>query len=292
MLLPPSSSAPQPFTPSSTDLARDLELGPPPLPGTQAKAEGTQAKAEESSRARLVSQAGPSRPVPRSDVAATGWGTAQPNRSPKGGPPPLPPGGGPPPLPSKAKKPRPAHLLLAELEARSQRETPSQDLSLDMPALEIARARVQKPEVPKARRGPSDGAIRTVAALIVALGFFAVYWSTQSEPEPEVKVDAALQAEADRRRQAIELLEKGHILAVEGPERADQAIAAYEQALALVPDLASAEKGLAVAFAAKDQDDVAVQHYRRYLELAPAADDADQVKAIIREYERARRRKR
>jgi len=290
MLLPPSSSAPQPVG----ELAHDLELTPPPLhpsngaPTPAAPGPPSGADREAKAKKRLKSRAGPARPVPATDIAATGWGTAQPHAPRADAPPPLP--DAPPPLPSAPARPRPAHLLLAELEAKKAETTPSEDLSRDMPAAEIALADVQKPEVPRAKRGPSDRAIRFAALFVIAVGIVAVVWTTTSEPGPAVKVDAALENEARRRRQAMTSLERGHALALKGPEQADAAIAAYERALELVPDLASAEKGLAIAHAAKDRDDVAVAHYRRYLELAPDADDADEVQKIIRDWERAQRR--
>ena len=204
----------------------------------------------------------------------------------------------PPPLPfaqeirsassAPEKRARPAHLLLAELEAkRADEGPPSVDLSRDMPAAEIAKAKIDRPEVPKAKRGPSDRAIRAVAGLIIAAGIFGVYWTTQQEPEPEVRVDAALQAEVERRRKAVEALERGHALVLQGPEKADAAIAAYSEALELDPELASAERGLGISHAAMERDAKAVEHYRRYLELEPDADDADEVRKIIAAYEKA-----
>jgi hypothetical protein len=286
MLLPPASGAPTPFDAAS--LAADLNLTPPPLPGPGA-GPGS------SGRTRTVSTSGPARPVRGGvdDTAATGWGVASPpgwsGHTPT--PPPLPSGdaAGPPPLPAE-KTARPAHLLLAELEAKRAKEGPrSEDLSRDMPAAEIANAEIEKPAVPKAKRGPSDRAIRMVAGLVTAAGIFAVYWSTQQEPEPVLKVDAALKAEVERRRKAVEALERGHSLVLQGPEQADAAIAAYREALELDPDLASAERGLGISHAAKEQDRKAVEHYRRYLELEPDAEDADEVKAIIAAYEKATR---
>lgn len=285
MLLPPDSGRPSPFNPA--DLAADLDLAPPPLPPGGA----SEARDAASPRPRVISSAGPARPVPGTgrggDTAVTGWGAA-------------PPTGGwgdaavPPPLPPRKKKAKPAHLLLAELEAKraAEEKRVSEDLSLDMPAAEIARAKVAKPAVPTARRGPSDRTIRTIAGLVVAAGIFGVYYTAQLEPEPEIEVDAALQAEVERRRKAVEALQQGHDLVVQGPKKADAAIAAYTKALELEPGLAAAERGLGISYAAKEQDARAVRHYRRYLELEPDADDADEVKAIISAYEKAKRRQR
>jgi hypothetical protein len=284
--LPPASSAPTPFDAAS--LAADLNLTPPPLPGPAAGRGSSRRAAPDQPRGSAQSATGASA---RGDTAATGWGAAAPPpwSDDEATPPPLPPTNGVGPgAPAPAKSARPAHLLLAELEARRAEEgPPSVDLSRDMPAAEIAKAKIERPEVPKAKRGPSDRAIRTVAGLIIAAGIFGVYWTTQQEPEPDVRVDAALQAEVERRRKAVEALERGHALVLQGPEKADAAIAAYSEALELDPELASAERGLGISHAAKERDAKAVEHYRRYLELEPDADDADEVKKIIAAYERA-----
>lgn len=299
MLLPPAASEPKPF--DVAEVAKDLELTPPPLHGAHGDEGGNGSNPRPAPSAagppeRLASQAGPARPVRRADVAATGWGAAQPGPAggfePESTPPPLPATEAPPPLPPRRSKTRPAHLLLAELEAKRGEAMPSQDLSADMPSAEIAQAQVEKPAVPKATRGPSDRLIRGIAALVVTGGIFAVYWNTQSEPEPEVEVDAALVSEVERRRRAVEALETGHALVLQGPDKADAAIAAYQKALELAPDLASAERGLGISYAAKDQEAQAVEHYRRYLELDPKAGDAGEVKKIIADYERAQRRAR
>jgi LysM repeat protein len=62
----------------------------------------------------------------------------------------------------------------------------------------------------------------------------------------------------------------------------DAAISDYENALAANPKLAGAHYELGIIYADKKTDSVgAIFHFRRYLELAPASDKTDQVKALI-----------
>ncbi|HEY0258125.1 MAG TPA: hypothetical protein VGC39_11825, partial [Candidatus Methylacidiphilales bacterium] len=62
----------------------------------------------------------------------------------------------------------------------------------------------------------------------------------------------------------------------------DAAIADYENALAANSKLAMAHYQLGVIYADKKADPVgAIFHFKRYLELAPTSDKADQVKALI-----------
>ena len=62
----------------------------------------------------------------------------------------------------------------------------------------------------------------------------------------------------------------------------DAAINDYENALAANPKLAGAHYELGIIYADKKNDSVgAIFHFRRFLELAPTSDKADQVKALI-----------
>jgi len=62
----------------------------------------------------------------------------------------------------------------------------------------------------------------------------------------------------------------------------DQAVAAFERALEIEPELAKAERSLGAAFDRLDRREDAVEHLQRYLELAPAAPDAERVAEQIR----------
>ena len=277
VLLPPASSAPRPF---DADEAGFGAASPPPLPAQRAPA-------------RTVSTAGPATPVapPRSDVAATGWG-AQPDArqylAAGGAPPELPVR--PPPLPAKPRSPSSAGGELPPHLAVARDWAPPAALCQGSGSLDVADAISSKdleiPQVPKAERRVSDRWVKLGLGLVVAGGLVAAYEATRSEPAPEVRVDPALRAEAERRRRAVAAMERGHELAIERAHA--EAADAYRVALALEPDLASAQRGLAIALSAVGQKEEAVRHYRRYLELEPDAADAAKVKKIVRDWERAR----
>jgi tetratricopeptide (TPR) repeat protein len=63
------------------------------------------------------------------------------------------------------------------------------------------------------------------------------------------------------------------------------ALAAFEQALAVDPTYAKAHRSLGIAYAKMNQPDKAVTHYRTYLVLAPTADDAEAVRKIVADYD-------
>ena len=204
----------------------------------------------------------------------------------------------PPPLrprpPSSPKKP--AHLLVAQLEAdaenrRNQEQENLQRLLYEHPSQDIAKVSVDVPKAPPKKRRIPDRVIFGVLGALVLAGLTAVWATVDREPAPEVTVDPALQQAAEKRKRAIRALEKGHSLAAQGATKAKAAISAYRHALSLDPKLASAERGMAVVYAAKNDDARAVKHYRRYLKLAPDANDAAEVRRIIRAYEKAKRRR-
>ena len=127
-----------------------------------------------------------------------------------------------------------------------------------------------------------------ILGALVLSGIAYAYVAVQKEPTPVAEVDPELQRKAELRKEAMAALEHGHTLALQGKDKADEAIEAYQKALSLEPTLASAERGIAIVYAAKDDDATAVQHYRRYLELAPDAKDAADVQAIIARWEKSR----
>ncbi len=232
-------------------------------------------------------------PTPRGDVARTGWG-ANPDaeswlaRHPSVDADP-PSAGRPPPLPPKNKPPV-ARRLLEDLAARDERAREAGDAygeeSMDMSALDVGTL-----DMPTEKKGISLRLVRVLLLLVVAGGIAAIYWATQAEPEPTLKVDEELVTKAERRRRAVTALERGHELVLQGPSKADEAIEAYTRALELDPELAAAERGLGVAYAAKKDETEAITHYRRYLKMKPDASDADEVKGIIKDY-RKRTKKR
>jgi len=63
--------------------------------------------------------------------------------------------------------------------------------------------------------------------------------------------------------------------------RHEDAVGAFEQAIDIDPKLARAERSLGAALEKLGRKDEAVTHFRRYLDLAPDASDADRVKAQI-----------
>jgi tetratricopeptide (TPR) repeat protein len=263
---------------------------------------------------RIVSSAGPSVPVMKrqDDSVPAGWmarlevaravaqnaGAQAAGPAPEAPPPPPAPSAPPPLKAALAKKGNglettPAHLLVARLEADEKKRTEGQAADLfSEPAHQelISQVKVELPKAPKKKKVPDWVVMLGLAALVVG-GVGAVYSAVKKEPPPKAVVDPALEAAAERRKMAMAALEEGHTFALEGQKGADQAIAAYERALGLEPTLAPAERGIAIAFAAKDDDATAVKHYRRYLELAPDAKDAEEVQKIIKRWEEAEARK-
>lgn len=195
-------------------------------------------------------------------------------------PPPLP--DTPPPLPEK-----PAHLLVAQLASAPSKPTPSSSPAAleEVSSAEIEVAPVEASAAP--RRIWRDAVWIGLLVALVGAGLVAAYTSATEAPPPEVAVDPALAAKRARLAEARAALEEGHRLNMQGPQNAKAAIKAYRRALELAPDLASAERGLAIALTAQGARADAVQHYRRYLDLQPEADDADEIRAMLRKYEKA-----
>lgn len=268
MLLPPASSAPTPL--AEAQPLDGVPSGPPPLPPRKA-------------RTRMVSSAGPAMPVapPKSDVAPTSW-SAQPAAASAPSPPPLPPRQG-----SSGLQAKPAHLRVGDQLPPAPK--PSQFTSASLDVLEVIQSQdLDIPQVPQAKQR-RDSLVKAALLIVVLAGLAGVYWVTRSEPAPEVQVDPALQAEAARKKRAVQAMEKGHTLAIEGEHT--QAAEAYRKALSIEPSLASAERGLAIALTSLEKPDEAVVHYRRYLELEPGAADAPRVRKIIAAWEKAHKSK-
>ncbi len=198
----------------------------------------------------------------------------------------------PPPLKPKGPPPRPAHLLVAQLEQEEQRRRAEEQSRLQQlfesePKSEIAAASLDLPEAPKKKKRVPNSLLFALLAVVVVGGLIAVFMQVQKEPPPKVEIDPALAKQVEDKKKAFEALEQGHTLAQAGKEKAPEALKAYQTALKFAPDLASAERGMAVVYAAQDDDENAVKHYRRYLDLEPKAKDAAEVRKIIKAYERA-----
>lgn len=170
--------------------------------------------------------------------------------------------------------------MLRELEAKS----PGRPHVAPAPTVANAKVQVRRA---KARRGPSD---RFIAALLVLLVLAGIGWAYLRAPVTQVEplLDQDAVTAAAQKRTAMAALERGHALVLKGADKADEAIAAYREALRLDPSLAAAERGLGISFATKQAAKDAVRHYKRYLQLSPDAKDAGEVRRIIREFERRR----
>ncbi len=275
---------------------------------------------------RLQSRAGPAMPVQRTDDAvptgANGWmarleaAKGKPTEG-EARPPPLPPPAQPPPLPVRSRPERPAsspgmdsgaltkkpaHLLVAELEAEAEkkraRRTSTASGTLDSAAdeiskSEIARHEIAKPDTEVKQRRVPKWLFAVVGVVVIGGVIGAYYLATQKPPPPTPAVDPALLAQAEKRKQALAAIEEGHALLGDGKDKAkvDQAILSYQKALGLEPNLARAERALGVAYAAKGDDENALKHYKRFIELDPAAPGASQVKAIVEKFEKNQKAK-
>jgi tetratricopeptide (TPR) repeat protein len=254
---------------------------------------------------RFVSTAGPSVPIikQQNDSVPSGWmarlEAAKNAASAVSGPPAVAPPRAdsvPPPLPAAPRPPprpkslegKPAHLLIAHLEAEnSRRHTSAVRAAPEAPPVDaIARVEVARPALPRARKVP-DWVIFSLLGALVLGGIGFAYTSAHQAPAPRAEIDPALAAAAEKRKAARAALDEGHQKLLAGADGVEAAIVAYQRALALEPNLASAERGLAIAFAARKDEATAVQHYQRYLQLDPDAKDADEVRAIIARYHKA-----
>ncbi len=270
------------------------------------------------SKKRIVSSAGPSVPVmpAKDDSVPSGWMARLEAakvvargdsgiHSPPGDPTATPTApSAPPPLKAALRRrdsnveAKPAHLLVAQLERDEQRRQSAEQARLtqlfddEEPEELISKVEVDLPEAPKKKKRLPDWVVMGALGFLVLGGIGFAYSAVQKEPALELSVDPALAKKASSRKKAMAALEQGHTLALEGTERSAEAIAAYESALKLEPNLASAERGLAIVYAAKGKQTAAVKHYRRYLELSPEARDAPQVRAIVSGWEKAQRKKR
>ncbi len=68
----------------------------------------------------------------------------------------------------------------------------------------------------------------------------------------------------------------------------DEAAKSFESAIEINPSFAKAHRALAIARAKQNKAAEAVEHYKLYLDLDPKASDAEQVRKIISDYEKAK----
>ena len=80
------------------------------------------------------------------------------------------------------------------------------------------------------------------------------------------------------------LVEEGTRILLRAPP---QAIGVLLRAIRLAPKYAEAHKQLGIAYNAIGNDAAAARHFRRYLGLRPSASDADEVKRLLDEADRA-----
>ena len=99
-----------------------------------------------------------------------------------------------------------------------------------------------------------------------------------NKPEP---VTAA--PSASPREQAKKFVDQGNQAIIQNHVK--EAIDLYNQALGAEPKYAPAQRALGIAHARAGNGEVSIEHYRAYLKLAPAANDAEQVKKIIHDFE-------
>lgn len=212
---------------------------------------------------------------------------------------------GPPPLKKRSQQStpganggsftsKPAHLLVAELEAQQREKREARKATLDTAEDEISKSEIAQVEMPKPEAKINRKKIpawllfvvlAVVASLCVGGG---LYYAQREPPPPAPQVDPELIAKAEAQKAALAALNEGHELFGVGKDKdkVDQAIALYKKAVELAPDLAKAERALGIAYAAKSDEAEAVIHYKRFLELDPNAPEAAQVRTIIEKYEK------
>ena len=188
---------------------------------------------------------------------------------------------------------KPAHLLVAQLEReehlRQQHEAARLQTVYEeaAPEDEIARVEVQVATLKPPRRTPDWLWVTLVVALVIG-GVGYAYTQAQREPVPTAELAPERVAAAARKKRALTALQNGHRAVLD--EDHEAAIGHYREALRLEPKLASAERGLGIAFAAKGNGAAALKHYQRFLQLEPDGLEAAKIRSLIRDYQRNRRR--
>jgi hypothetical protein len=303
-------------------------MPPPPPAPSEAATPADDADGEGSAKPRLVSRAGPAIPVSRrtDDSVPSGWmarlDAARRSAATGSEPPPPPdappaaapkPPEGPPPLKPPPLKPKvvnagsfgvkPAHLLVAELEAEEQRKAAARakaaasggkvgDVAFEESHPSIEQLEIAKPVADLPKRKVPTWIPLTILLVVLAGGTAVGFVLSRKEPPPPVpKADPELAKKVQRARDADAAYEQAMQLLAGGKEKAPEVIAAYKKALELDPTMAKAEKGLGTAFGSIDDEAQAIEHYKKYIVLAPTASDAKQVKELIERLEKKARAK-
>ncbi|MEM7679206.1 MAG: tetratricopeptide repeat protein [Myxococcota bacterium] len=191
--------------------------------------------------------------------------------------------GGPPAL-------NPAHALVAQLEEEEARKNGARASSALTSAEALADAKVSLPSSPPVRPMP-EWVWGALLVMLVAVSLSYAYLRATNEQALPYEVEPA-RIDSDRRsenddRKLLRLLKKGHEAAIAGQHR--QAILNYQAAVALDPNLASAQRGLGIAYAAIEDYASAVRHYERFIDLQPESMEAAKIQELIEAYKRMQR---
>lgn len=120
-------------------------------------------------------------------------------------------------------------------------------------------------------------ALRTVCALVAGILLLSVASVLTQEPQTETTPFDPLRAEKN--------VEVGRFYLKKGNYHA--AIARFQEALLYKPKYALPHKLLGEAYEKIRQPAEALKHYERYLEILPAAEDADKIRKHIARLKRA-----
>lgn len=184
-------------------------------------------------------------------------------------------------------KAKSAHSLVEELNASAQEKKalkPGRDFhTAEAKAITAVEIAAPQALIPKKRLS----ARVWVLAMLAFLGAIIAFAWVQGfqEPAPESARDhSELAAQVDMRRQAVQLVNQAHELAIQGSAKTDEALKTYRQALNLDPELASAHKGLGSVLLREKKIEAAMNHYRKYLILNPKAADRDEVRSLLEQF--------
>lgn len=185
---------------------------------------------------------------------------------------------------------QPAHRLLLDLEqvpSTRVQGVPREGLLNVRASEEIASANIEVPAYSSPRAFlPSWGmdAVWYIGVGLLAIALLSTgYAFGMRAPVPERSIAKDLREKRVRAEKAVLALELGHRYAADQGDE-DRAISAYEEALKHYPALPDAERGLAIILGRIGEKQKATHHYELYLELAPGADDAAQVKRILSQW--------
>lgn len=193
---------------------------------------------------------------------------------------------------SQSFRAKPAHLLVAELEEADRKRQEEKKAPKDSALGEgkgtnrISQVKIAKPEAKTEHRKIPTALLISVVVVVMAGGSWIGYWQVSETDSKELENSAQLvelKKNIERRKNAVASMEKGHISLAAG--KVDAALTAYRKALDLEPSLGKAHKGLGAVFAKKKNVPKMLEHYKKYLQLEPAAKDAVDVKKIIAKHE-------